>query len=245
MDRRLFFRTVFSSSLAIPLVAGLKPGAGTSGGELFLISDSPQDVLPPLLRGLAGEGRLTPGLFSLGDSQPLAEAVGTALAKDGWRRSAPGQKPGLVLSFSPLRQACAPSFTFVRDGRVVDIRHGGLQALWREISKPGARSSCLTIASLKAPAATGRGQSAILYLDGRKKDRLDLGRETAKTYETAGGFVRVAVEGGSVRVSESSCRHKICASSAAVSGTGDRIVCAPNRFLVQVEGRRAVDTVIG
>ncbi len=245
MDRRLFFKTVLSSTLAIPLVAGLKPGAESSGGEIFLISDSPQDILPPLLQGLSREGRLSRGFFSLAESEPLAEAVGTALAKNGWRRAAHGQRADLTLSFSPLRQACAPSFTFVRDGRVVDVRQGDLLALWREISKPGARSTSLTVASLKARSASGRGENAVLYLDGRKKDRLDLGREVIKTYETAGGFVRVAVEGGSVRVSDSSCRHKICASSAAVSGSGERIVCAPNRFLVQVEGRRSVDTVIG
>ncbi len=245
MDRRLFFKTMLSSSLAIPLIAGLKPGAASSGGELFVISDAPQDVLPPLLAGLSREGRLSRGLFSLDSSHPLAEAVGAALTREGWRRPAAGQSADLVLSFSPLRQACAPSFTFVRDGRVVDIRQGTLLSLWREISKPGARSTSLLVASLKPRTAPERGERALLYLDGKKKDRLDLDREVHKTYETAGGFVRVAVEGGSVRVTDSSCRHKICASAAAVSAGGDRIICAPNRFLVRVEGRRSVDAVIG
>jgi hypothetical protein len=248
MDRRRFLQTVLSSTLAVPLAAGLKPATAASpGGELFIISDTPQDVLPSLLAGLSGQGLVPGRLFSLAASDPLTAAVGAALEKDGWRRSGPGRRSDLVLSSSLLRQAGTPSFTFVRDGRVVDIRRGALLSLWRDMAKPGARSTTLTLAALgpRAAAAGTRGEKALLYLDGKKKDRLDLRRDAVRTYETAGGFVRVAVEAGAVRVAEASCAHKICASSAPVSGAGERIVCAPNRFLVRVEGRRAVDAVIG
>jgi len=246
MDRRRFLKTVLSSSLVVPLAAASKFEWPSSGGALYLISDSPQEILPAVLAEVAPLGRLAGRACALSGSHPFAEKVRSALLAKGWS-FAPGDRGADVrLSFAPLRQACAPAFAFVQDGRVVDVRENRLRALWKEISQTGPRSSVLTVASFqpKAQALPAGGRVAV-YLDGKKKDSFDLAGDRSKTFESAGGFITVAVEGGAARVLDSSCRHKVCAGSGTVSGAGERIICAPNRFFLEVEGQSRVDAIIG
>ena len=46
-------------------------------------------------------------------------------------------------------------------------------------------------------------------------------------------------------VDQSCCRNKICVATAPVALAGERIICAPNHFLLEIEGTPFVDTVIG
>jgi hypothetical protein len=246
MDRRRFLKTVLSSSLVVPLAAASNFESPSSGGALYLISDSPQTLLPGLLAELAplcGAGGRT---WAFSGSHPDADKLVSAMASKGWTFASGARGADVLLTFSPLRQACAPSFTLVRGGRVIDVRENRLRALWKDISQSGPRSSVLTVASFR-PKSQGlpAGSRVAVYLEGRKKDALDLARDRSKTFETAGGFVKLAVEAGSVRVLDSSCRHKVCAGSGSVSGAGERIICAPNRFFLEIEGRGRVDSIIG
>lgn len=242
MDRRSFIKTVLTSSLAVPLAAASK--AEPSAKALYVISDTPQALLPDLLVeiGQAGPGRSCAIL----ENGPASEKVQAALAGKGWRLVPLDRKADVRISFALLRSASAPSFALVQNGRVVDIRTRRLQGLWKEASLSGPRSSLLTVAAFPGSAPSSlKGSRAALYLDGRKKDSLDLGREGSRTYEAGGGFVTIAVEGGAARVVDTSCRHRICASSGPVSSAGQRLICAPNRFLLEVEGRSAVDSILG
>jgi len=246
MDRRRFLKTVLSSSLVVPLAAASKFEWPSSGGALYLISDSPQAILPDILAEVAPLGRVAGRTCALSGSHPFAEKVRSAMAAKGWSLVPGTRGVGVLLSFAPLSRACAPSFTFVQDGRVVDVREDRLRAIWKEISQTGPRSSVLTVAAFR-PKAQGlpRGGRLAVYLDGKKKDSFDLAKDRSRTFESAGGFVTVGVEGGSARVLDSSCRHKVCAGSGSVSGAGERIICAPNRFFLEVEGQSRVDAIIG
>ncbi len=242
MDRRNFIKTVLSSSLVLPLAAASKASPPTKA--LYVIGDTPQNLLPKLLAeiGQPGRGRTC----TLSENGPVSERVRSALAEKGWDVVPLTRKAGVRISFALLGSACSPSFALIQNGRVVDIRRRGLRGLWREVSSSGPRSSLLTVAAFSGVGpASSDGSRAVLYLDGKKKDILDLGRDASRTYESGGGFVTVAVERGAVRVSDSSCRHRICACSGPVSSGGQRIICAPNRFLLEVEGRSAVDSIIG
>ncbi|MGD8534841.1 MAG: NusG domain II-containing protein, partial [Candidatus Aminicenantes bacterium] len=44
---------------------------------------------------------------------------------------------------------------------------------------------------------------------------------------------------------EASCHQKICLSHPPVSQAGERVICAPNNFLLEIQGTGLVDTVIG
>jgi len=193
MDRRSFIKAVLSSSLAVPLAAASK--AGPPSKALYVIGDAPQTLLPELLAeiGQGGRGRTC----AISENGPVSERVRTALAEKGWSFVPWSGKADVRVSLAFLRSACAPSFALIQNGRVVDIRARRLQGLWREISLAGPRSSLLTVVAFPdaGPSPSG-GSRAALYLDGKKKDILDLGRDASRTYESGGGFVTVAVEGG-------------------------------------------------
>jgi hypothetical protein len=74
---------------------------------------------------------------------------------------------------------------------------------------------------------------------------LSLDKDLSRTYRAEKGKISLIVQNRRVWVSDSSCRHKICSSAPPISLTGERIICAPNHFFVEIQGPRVVDTVIG
>jgi hypothetical protein len=107
-------------------------------------------------------------------------------------------------------------------------------------------SDSLTIASFCATRQPPvQGRTAAIYIDGKKRAALALGKNQTRRLDSPGGEVVVGIEGGRAAVLDSTCRHKICRSSFPASLAGERIVCAPNRFLLKIEGPRFVDTVTG
>jgi len=107
-------------------------------------------------------------------------------------------------------------------------------------------SSSLIRASFRNPSPLIQaGERAVLSIEGKRVGGLSLKKNFIKTFPTKGGKVRVAIENGTARVSDSSCRGRICCSSHPVALAGERIICAPNRFLLEIEGPRFLDTVIG
>jgi hypothetical protein len=246
MDRRLFFKTLLSSSLAAPLAASLAAGSPADGWAFYLIGDSPQDTLPAMLTELRRRGRTARGAVTVEPGHPASAGVEQCLRDLGWN-TAPGDRAaGLRLSFLKLRRPAAPSFTWVRNGRVIDLRREGLKGVGEGILRSERSSSLLTSAVFRSGKGPLRGTGrAGLYIDGRRRERLDLGHNLVRTYERAGGFVTVSIQDGRARVLDSSCRHKICVGSPAADAPGDRLVCAPNRFVLEVEGAGPVDTIIG
>lgn len=45
----------------------------------------------------------------------------------------------------------------------------------------------------------------------------------------------VTVSGGSVSVTEASCKNQVCVKHSAISAAGESIVCLPNRLVVRIE----------
>jgi hypothetical protein len=110
----------------------------------------------------------------------------------------------------------------------------------------GSLSACLTVATFSAPAPfLSPGKTAAVFIDGEKRETLPLKVDQERRYRTLAGEVLIRVENGQAEVLASSCRHKICQSSGPAFLTGERIVCAPNHFLLAIDGPRFVDTVTG
>jgi hypothetical protein len=244
MDRRNFIKTVLSTSLLTPLLGQAK--SAEPGLVLFLISNHPQDHLPAILGEVGVEPSFWANRFSFGNPHPSGEKIKHVLGRTGWRHASPASSTSLVLSFQLLHHSARPSFTLVRDGKIVDIRSRGLSHIWKQMNDSKPESSCLTIASLNGPRQpSAHGRTAAIYTDGKKRAVLALGKEQSKRYASACGEVVVGIEGGRAVVLASTCRHKICQSSPPASQAGERIICAPNRFLLEIEGPKLVDTVTG
>lgn len=243
MDRRDFFKTILATPVLAPILLASNP---TRGDEIFLLADQPEEYLPQLLEILGRKNIISGhGRFSL-TTHPLGGALSHALKESGWTPAPHPQKADLAISFRPLHLPAAPSFTMIRDGHIWDIRTKELYSLWQKMNAHLSPSSCLTVASLRAkPTHRAPGNTIRVYHNGQIVDDLPLKKDLQKTFRNDGRFVTVKIEHGKVFVPSSSCRHKICSAVPPVSFAGDRIVCAPNHFLLEVKGPRSVDTVIG
>ena len=241
MDRREFFKSMLLTPLFTPMLLASKNSANDA--EIFLISDTPQRFLPPLLKELQSmhvfSGRSHSGL----EANPRSDELIQELERQGVPR---GISARLSLSSSHLQAAVQPSFTLARKGRVWDIRTRKLFSLWEKLNNSPVPSSLLTIASFKKnPSSQHTGESVSLYKNGRKTKTLSLKKDSSLSYRTQEGRIKVKIEKGRAWVGESSCRHKICVHCPPASHTGERIICAPNRFYLEINGAESVDSIIG
>jgi hypothetical protein len=243
MDRRDFFKSLLITPLITPLFLASKTSAADS--ELYLLSDSPQVFLPPLLEELDGLGIVSGRAYSVLPAGTQSAGLSRALDAAGWKKADPAARTQMSLFTSRLHTPASPSFTLAREGRVWDLRSRGLLSLWKNMNS-GEASTQMTVASFKnSPEKLKTGQSVSIFKDGSKVQSLSLKKNSTHSFPTANGRVEVRVEEGRAWVSDSSCRQKICASCPPASLSGERIICAPNHFLLEVDGASSFDTIIG
>jgi len=244
MDRRDFFKTILAAPLLTPFI--IASTNSKNGLELYLIAEEPQKLIPTLFEEVQKYSLSDISKFCFLNPHPQEKVLKKILLERGW---APVEKPdeaSLALSFSHLQSEALPSFTLVKEGRIWDIRTRKLLSLWQEINRNHSPSSCLTIASLKSRSADfSVGKHVIIYNQGQQAEQLSLGKDLTKSFQTRGGRITVHVRNGKAWISDSPCHQKICLYSPPVSLAGERIICAPNNFLLTVERRRSIDTVIG
>jgi hypothetical protein len=244
MDRRDFLRWLLASPLTVPLLS--TPRTEAENSALYLLADNPQDYLPAIVTEMKKRGLVQGTRFSLPGPHPFGEELRAALARSGWDYASGAPSAVLTLTYQPLRQPAPPSFTFIRRGLVWDLRTRELGKLWRDMNGRSSLSTCLTVATLSEPAPfLAPGRNAAVFVDGKKRDTLSLKVHQERRYRTQRGEVLIRIERGRAEVLASSCRHKICQSSAPAFLAGERIVCAPNHFLLTIDGPRFVDTVTG
>ncbi len=244
MERRDFFKTV----LATPFLAQLLLASRTtkSGFDLYLISDEPVIFLPPLFDNLQEQISRYGKNFTFLNSYPEENDLRQTLLQKGWNHVQKSSRADLTLSFNHLHDKVFPSFTLVKEGKIWDIRPHKLYSLWKGMNENGMPSSFLTVASFKnRKFVLSSGEFVVVYKDGHKIERISLKKNLSKSYEALLGKINIYLEDGKAWVSESSCSHKVCVASPPVSLAGERIICAPNHFLLEIQGPHSVDTVIG
>ncbi|MCJ7580119.1 MAG: NusG domain II-containing protein, partial [Candidatus Aminicenantes bacterium] len=243
MDRRDFFKSIFFTSLLTPLLLASKKSI--SDAELYLISDSPHQCLPPLLQELKTLGILSGASYSFPRPSQQQDLLSSALASSGWIPVSNGTRPHMSLTSSRLNNPALPSFTLAREGKIWDLRTRTLRSLWKEINNQSPSSS-LTVVSLHSrPAELISGKTASLYKDGKKIKTISLKQNVSHSFRAKNGQILVSVKDGKAWVEDSSCRHKICMNCPPAAYAGERIICAPNQFMLTVDGRPSVDTIIG
>ncbi len=244
MRRRRFLHTFLAAPALAPLLwVGKRPHPR---GDLYLISDEPEAYLPLLLAESTGVQSVPHKTFTFHSPHPRRTRLLSILNGQGWAQEADPAQALLTLSFGVLRNPSRPSFTFVQDGRIRDIRSRKLRALWDQMGREARPSTSLTIAGFRpAPIRTPRGEFAAIYHEGHMVERIRLDRIERKTLTVRGGTIVVRVDHGSVRVAESPCRHQVCRRTRPITLSGQRIICAPNHLLLEIQGPQGLDTVIG
>lgn len=243
MNRRRFIQTILGTPLLTPLLIASQKASQSS--EFYLISDHPRMYFFQLLAALQNFSPPRQKVFSFLNSHPSQKDLSRLLMERGWSPAAHPMHSDLTVSFSQLRRKAHPSFTLVKNGKIWDIRTKKLKSVWQSMIRTDPQASLVTVATFTTkPPWIGAGQSISLFKDGSLIERLPLKGSWSRCFPTKQGPITVKMQEGRARIAESSCRHKICVATPPVSKAGERIICAPGHFLLEVQGR-GVDTVIG
>jgi hypothetical protein len=244
MDRRDFFKTLIVTPLITPYLLSAK--SLKDAFQLYVISDSPQLFFPSLLQGLSEYGLMPGQTYSFLNLPPEGRELKKALSHGGWNYLPKTSRTDFNFSFSHLLQKSSPSFTLIKSGKVWDIRSRKLSSLWKEMNNHHVSSSFVTTVFFKEKKGPIQpGSAASIYIDGKEFERLRLNKNTDRSFQSKKGKINVAVKNGQAWVSDSSCHQKICLFHPPVFQAGERIICAPNNFLLEIQGSGIVDTVIG
>lgn len=243
MDRRNFFKTIMAAPLLTPLLMASKHHQ--TQAELFLIADEPQRYIPSLLPALSKASALSAGRFAFLTEHPREMELRHILSQNGWQAARETHLADLAISFSFLQQNARPSFSLVQGGKIQDIRDHSRSRLWQEMNRLSPSPCLTTIAMKKRPESSSPAESVSVIRNGRQVARLSLHADIDQTFPAELGKIAVCIRSGRASVIESSCRFQICRHTTPITLPGERIVCAPNHFLLAIDGPGSVDTIIG
>ena len=82
--------------------------------------------------------------------------------------------------------------------------------------------------------AKGKGERAVVAVDGEEYATLPLDEDTTIEVETERGYNLVVVEDGKVYVKEADCPDKRCVKSGAATEL-KTVVCLPHRLTISIE----------
>lgn len=91
---------------------------------------------------------------------------------------------------------------------------------------------CLAVLFLRAPKKAG--QWVVVRIDTAETGRYDL--SVNASYELNGGTNTLVIENRQAYISHADCPDKLCVNQGRIWGSGQMIVCLPNRVTVTVEG---------
>ncbi len=78
------------------------------------------------------------------------------------------------------------------------------------------------------------GAYAVVTLDGREVARYSLDEDGE--YYLNGGTNTLVIENGRAYMKHANCKNGLCVNEGKISRTGERIVCLPNRVMVEIVG---------
>ena len=85
------------------------------------------------------------------------------------------------------------------------------------------------------------GLTAVVHAAHGKTYRLPLDTDTVVIVETDLGVNEVTVENARIRVTQSDCKNHDCMRQGAIYTPGQRIICLPHEFYIEIVGARATD----
>jgi hypothetical protein len=244
MNRRGFMKSLLTTPLLTPMLLASQQNLNQS--ELYIISGDPDRFLTSILDELHKITPVNGKSFAFSNRHPQEFELSRALRSRGWNNAASPARADLVLSCSILQNQARPSFSLIQNGRIWDIRTRKLRSIWNEMNRSNVTSNCLTIAGLR-PQNSPRnpGDSITVFKNGHRLEKISLRTNGVRTFSGNSGAVTVNIQQGRAWISQSSCPNKICRMTPPIFLPGERILCAPNHFVLEVQGRNAVDTVIG
>ena len=87
------------------------------------------------------------------------------------------------------------------------------------------------------------GEKAVVTVDGKLYGTYDLSKDQTVTIEQNGHTNEFSIKNGQVQMTRSTCKNHICIQEGAISHTSQRIVCLPNRVMIEIQGGGEFDAV--
>ena len=98
-----------------------------------------------------------------------------------------------------------------------------------------------SIASYSSARVEPSGLTAVVHAAHGETYRLPLDTDTVVVMETDLGTNEVTVESARIRVTQSDCKNHDCMRQGAIYTPGQRIICLPHEFYIEIVGTRATD----
>ena len=81
------------------------------------------------------------------------------------------------------------------------------------------------------------GDTVRITVDGKLYGEYSLKSDREITVESGDHVNNITIKDGSVQMTYSSCRNQICVNHGSMHLTNDRIVCLPNRVIIEITGK--------
>lgn len=82
---------------------------------------------------------------------------------------------------------------------------------------------------------------AVVYTDGAEKQRIRLDNNSGEkkfTIKSGKGYNNVVIKDNSIAITEADCSDKVCTEFGFVHKVGDKIVCLPNKVVIEIQGNK-------
>jgi|GEM_PF-1107126 len=148
----------------------------------------------------------------------------------------------IQVSETPLAGNFVGDIAYLNGTRLVDFRHENddfsqeLAGIGRALNLPRALENPTLVRFFTGHEAT-RATEAHVFVGDVLVERLPLRQDiAAHRVQGAKGWVDLAIEDRSVRISSASCKHKTCVKMGAVRRPGQPLVCIPAGVHVSLNG---------
>ena len=98
-----------------------------------------------------------------------------------------------------------------------------------------------SISSYSSARVEPSGLTAVVHAAHGETYRLPLDTDTVVVVETDLGVNEVTVENARIRVMQSDCKNHDCMRQGAIYTPGQRIICLPHEFYIEIVGSRAAE----
>ena len=85
----------------------------------------------------------------------------------------------------------------------------------------------------------------VIRSDGKIVKELPINKDAVFEVKSKEGHLFVEIKNGKVRVTNSTCKDKLCEKEGWISNVGESIICLPNRISISIIGKNGekIDTV--
>ncbi|WP_346870129.1 NusG domain II-containing protein [Clostridium sp. UBA5119] len=81
---------------------------------------------------------------------------------------------------------------------------------------------------------------AVISIDGQEKKRVELTKDLDEefTFKSSYGVNRVVIHDMKIGIVDADCKDEICINEGFIGEVGERIVCLPNRLIIEIVGEQ-------